>query len=154
MAKHVQVILRDDVDPLGHSGELVRVRPGYARNYLIPRGLAVVATRHNIEQVEHERKAAIARAAKNRGQAEEAAKALQGVVVHIQKQAGDEGKLYGSVTAQDIAEGLAAQGHEFDRKKLEMPSEPIKTLGTHEVSLKFGYQVVAKIKVDVTPVEA
>ncbi|HJK98456.1 MAG TPA: 50S ribosomal protein L9 [Polyangiaceae bacterium LLY-WYZ-14_1] len=154
MATHVQVILREDVDNLGSSGELVRVRPGFARNYLIPRGLAVAATRGNIAQIEHERRAAVTRAAKLRTELEAMAKSLEGNVAHIQKQAGEGGKLYGSVTAQDIAEALASQGVDVDRRKLSMPDEPIKTIGTHKVTLKLGSKVHVDIKVDVTPADS
>jgi len=154
MASHIQVILKEDVDNLGNSGDLVRVRPGYARNFLIPKGLAVAATRGNIAQIEHERRAALARAAKVRAESETLAKRLEGSVARIQKQAGEGGKLYGSVTAQDIAEALAAQGTEVDRRKLTMPDEPIKQIGTHTVTLRLSGQVTVDIKVDVTPAES
>src|SRR5688500_8859634 len=103
MASHIQIVLKDDVENLGKSGELVRVRPGYARNYLLPRGLAALATRGNIAQVEHEKKVATLRAAKLRGDAESVAKRLGGVSLEIAVAAGEGEKLFGSVGTKDIA---------------------------------------------------
>ena len=94
MATHVRVVLKEDVDNLGRSGELVRVKPGYARNYLVPRGLAALATRGNIAQIEHEQAIAKAKADKERKAAQEAAKALEGVQIQVAKEAGDEGKAF------------------------------------------------------------
>lgn len=152
MATHIQVVLKDDVDNLGKSGELVRVRPGYARNYLIPRGLAALATRGNIAQIEHEKQVAVARAAKLRGDAEAVAKQLGGLKVEISMQAGEGDKLFGSVGTKDIAEALEAKGQKVDRKKIVLP-ENIKTLGEHDVAVKLGYEVTATIKVIVSKAE-
>lgn len=152
MAGHIQVVLRDDVENLGKSGEVVRVRPGYARNFLLPRGLAAVATRGNIAQVEHEKKVATARSAKLRTDAESVAKRMGDVTVEISMQAGEGDKLFGSVGTKDIAEALAKKGHEVDRKKIVL-AENIKTLGDHEATIKLGYDVTAKIKVKVTKAE-
>lgn len=146
MATHIQVVLKDDVVKLGKSGELVRVKPGYARNYLIPRGLAAVATRSNIAQVEHEKKVAVARAAKLRGDAEAVAKRLSGTVVEIAVQVGEEGKLFGSVGTKDIADALKKKGHEVDRKAIQL-HEPIKSVGERELEVRLGYEVTATIKV-------
>lgn len=146
----VQVILRDDVEHLGRSGELVRVKPGYARNFLLPRGLAAIATRGNIAQIEHEKKAALARAAKLRASAEQRAGQLDGVRVEISAKAGDNEKLFGSVGAKDIADALEAQGIEIDRKKIVLP-DPIKELGDHDVPIKLGYEVTGTVKVTVVP---
>ena len=146
MATHIQVVLKDDVVKLGKSGELVRVKPGYARNYLIPRGLAAVATRSNIAQVEHEKKVAVARAAKLRGDAEAVAKRLSGAVVEIAVQVGEEGKLFGSVGTKDIADALKKKGHEVDRKAIQL-HEPIKSVGERELEVRLGYEVTATIKV-------
>lgn len=148
MANNVQVVLRDDVENLGRSGELVKVKPGYARNYLIPRGLAAPATRANIAQVEHERKAALARAAKLKKSAQDRASQLDGLVVQIAAQAGENDKLFGSVGAKDIAEAIEAKGKEVDRKKIVL-DEPIKDLGDHMVKIKLGHDVVATVKVSV-----
>src|ERR1700754_2261437 len=106
MATHVHVILRRDVDKLGQAGELVRVRPGFARNFLLPRSLAVVATESNVKQIEHERKQAIASAAKLKGEAEGSAAKLKDLVVEIAAQAGEGDRLFGSVTTRDVAEAL------------------------------------------------
>lgn len=146
MASNIQVVLRDDVENVGKSGEIVKVKPGFARNYLLPRGLAAPATRGNVAQVEHEKRAAIARAAKLRQDAESVAKRLEGVTLEIAMQAGEDDRLFGSVGTRDIADGLRAQGHELDRKKIHLP-EPIKTLGEHAVVVKFGYEVSATIKI-------
>ena len=144
----VQVVLRDDVENLGRSGELVRVKPGYARNFLLPRGLAAVATHGNVARIEHEKKAAVARAKKLRASAEERKAELSKVSVQIAEQAGENQKLFGSVGSKDIAEALAAKGVEVDRKKIQL-DEPIKELGDHEVTIKIGYEVTATIKVAV-----
>jgi large subunit ribosomal protein L9 len=148
MATHIQVVLKDDVEALGKSGELVRVRPGYARNYLIPRGLAALATRGNIAQVEHEKKVAVARAAKARGDAEAVSKQLSSITLEIAVQAGEGDKLFGSVGTKDIAEALEKKGQKIDRKKIVL-ADNIKTLGEHEVQVKLGYEVSATIKVNI-----
>lgn len=144
----VEIVLRDDVDNLGLCGEVVRVKPGFARNYLLPRGLAAVATRGNVAQIEHEKRLARARAEKLRAGAEERAAELSKVSVEITAQAGEGGKLFGSVGSKDIAAALAAKGVEVDRKKFLLP-DPIKELGEHEVAIKLGLDVQAKIKVTI-----
>jgi large subunit ribosomal protein L9 len=149
MATHVQVVLRSDVESLGVSGELVRVRPGYARNYLLPRGLASVATRANIKQIEHEKEGALRRAEKARKEQEELADKLRKVVVMIAKEVGEEGRLFGSVTTADIAASLESKGYDIDKKRIVLPEEPIKSVGTYEVSVKFGAGVSAKLKLEV-----
>ena len=152
MATHLQVVLREDVHNLGKTGELVRVKPGYARNYLLPRGLAALATRGNIEQIEHEQKAAVARAVKMKASAEAEAGKLAGVTVTITKQVGEGDKLYGSVTTKDVADELKKQGVVVDRKKIQI-IKPIKALGDHEVHVKLGPQVAATLKVVVVKSE-
>lgn len=152
MATHIQVVLKDDVENLGKSGEIVRVRPGYARNFLLPRGLAAVATRGNIAQVEHTKAVAQARAAKLRQDAESVAKRMKDVTVEISMQAGEGEKLFGSVGTKDIVEALAKKGHEVDRKKIVL-AENIKTLGDHPVAIKLGYDVTATITVKVVKAE-
>ena len=146
----IQVVLRDDVKHLGKSGELVRVKPGYARNYLLPRGLAAIATRGNIKQIEHEQRAAKLRAEKALKASIEAAKALRGIRVVLRAQAGEEGKLFGSIGTRDIAAALAEQGHEVDRKRIVL-EEPIKRLGDFEVIIRLGNEVTQDIKVSVEP---
>jgi large subunit ribosomal protein L9 len=149
MPSHVHVILRRDVDKLGHAGELVRVRPGFARNYLLPRSLAVVATDNNVKQIEHERKLAVATAAKQKGIAEGVAAQVSSIVVEIQAQAGEGDKLFGSVGTRDIAEALHKRGIEVDRKHIELPT-PIKALGEYDVTARFGSGVTTQFKVKVT----
>lgn len=152
MATNIQVVLRDDVEKLGKSGEIVKVKPGYARNYLLPRGLAAPATRGNVAQVEHEKTVALARAAKLKGDAEAVAKRIDGVSVEIKVQAGEGDRLFGSVGTKDIAEALKAKGHEVDRKKIQL-AEPIKFAGEHAIIVKLGYDVAATIKVVVAKAE-
>jgi large subunit ribosomal protein L9 len=153
MATHVHVILRRDVDKLGHAGELVRVKPGFARNFLLPRALAVVATDNNVKQVEHERKVAVAASAKQKSQAEGLAAQINGLSVEIAAQAGEGDKLFGSVTVRDVADALHKKGIELDRKHIELPA-PIKTLGEHDVIAKLGSGVTTTFKVVVRDVKA
>jgi large subunit ribosomal protein L9 len=147
MAAHVRVILRRDVDKLGTAGELVRVRPGFARNYLLPRSLAVVATDTNVKHIEHERKLAVAAAAKQKGAAEGIAAQVNGLVLEIEAQAGEGDRLFGSVTSRDVADALHKRGIELDRKNIEVPA--IKALGEYDVSARLGAGVVGKFKVKV-----
>ena len=142
----MQVILRDDLDNLGKSGEVVNVKPGYARNYLIPRGLAVKATASDVAKVEHEKRLIAARTSKLAREAQAEADRLSQVSVSIARAVGEEDKLFGSVTSRDISEALAAQGVTIDSKKLHL-DEPIKTLGMVEVPVKLGRGVGATIKV-------
>ena len=149
----MQVILRDDLDNLGKSGEVVNVKPGYARNYLIPRGLAVKATASDVARVEHEQRLIASRASKLAREAQAEADRLSQVSVSIARAVGEEDKLYGSVTTRDIAEALQAQGVTIDSKKLHL-DEPIKTLGLTEVPIKLGRGVNATIKVWVVKKDA
>jgi len=149
MATHVQVVLKQDVENLGASGEVVRVRPGFARNFLMPRGMAVMATRGNLKQIEHERAIALKKLELLKKEAEEAADKLKKVTVMIAKEVGDEGRLFGSVTAADVADALKNKGYDVDKKKLVMPEEAIKAVGTYEIGLKLAAGVVAKFKLDV-----
>lgn len=153
MAKQtVQVVLRDDVENVGRSGELIRVKPGFARNYLLPRGLAAVASHGNVAQIEHEKKAAVARATKLRAEAQGRAAEVSAVSVEITAQAGESGKLFGSIGSKDIADALAKKGVDVDRKKILL-ADPIKELGEYEVSVKIGYEVQAIVKVKVVATE-
>ena len=147
---HVQVVLRQDLSNLGVSGDIVRVRAGFARNYLIPRGLAVVATRGNVKQIEHEKTVARHRLELRRNEAQKAAAELEKLTVAIPKQASPEGKLFGSVTSQEVAQ-ILKERHEIDvdRRKLVMPEEQIKEVGTYEVTIKLDAGVEAKFKIDV-----
>lgn len=145
MPTPVQVILKEDMEKLGKAGDLVRVKPGYARNYLIPRKLASLATRGNIARVEHERKAAVARVAKIRKNSETQAEQLANLTITIAKPAGEGDKLYGSVTASEIAEAVAKAGFTVNRKKLELPGA-IKSLGEYPISIKLEGNVAATFK--------
>ena len=146
----MKIILREDIDNLGKSGELVTVKDGYGRNYLLPRGKAVLASAQNMRQLEHERTVLSARNAKLKGVAEEQAKKIGSVKAVIKRKVGEQDKLYGSVTVLDIAEALAAQGQQVDRRLIHL-AEPIKAVGNYEVELRLHRDVVAKIKVEVQP---
>lgn len=146
----MKLILREDVPNLGKSGELVNVKPGFGRNYLLPRKLAVPANEANVAQLEHDRAVISARQAKLRGNAEEQGKRINAVSVTVARKVGEQDKLFGSVTALDIAEALAAKGQKVDRRHIHLP-EPIKTVGAHEVEIRLHRDVTAKIKVEVVP---
>jgi large subunit ribosomal protein L9 len=147
MAAYIHVVLTDDLPNVGKSGELVRVRPGYARNFLIPRGLAVGATQENVSRIEHEKKVAEQRAAKAKKAAEELAGKLASVKITITKPVGEGDRLYGSVTSRDVEEALAAQGYTVDRRRIEL--ETIKALGTYQVPVRLATSVTATIEVTV-----
>ena len=144
----MKLILREDIHNLGKSGELVTVKDGYGRNFLLPRKLAVLANEQNVRQVEHDKKVIEARQAKLKGAAEESARRLSGVEVKIQRKVGEQDKLFGSVTALDIAEALAAKGQKVDRRHIHLP-EPIKAVGTYEVEVRLHHDVAAQVKVEV-----
>jgi large subunit ribosomal protein L9 len=148
MPANIQVILQQDVDKLGKSGDLVRVRPGFARNYLLPRELAVPATSAAVHRIEHEKAVALARAEKAKKEAREAAAKLGTVAVKVVVKAGEDGKLFGSVTTKDIEAALQAQGVTIDRRKIQL-AEPIKAVGAYEVAVKLVSDVTATIKVEV-----
>jgi large subunit ribosomal protein L9 len=147
MASHIHVVLTQDLTNVGKGGELVKVRPGFARNYLLPRGLAIGATEGNIRQIEHQKKVAEAKAAKALKDANELSQKLSSVKISIARQVGEGDKLYGSVTHKDIEEALAAQGFVVDRRR--SVTEPIKTLGSHGVQVKLAPSVSATIQVEV-----
>ena len=144
----MEVILREDVKSLGKAGDLVRVKPGYGRNYLLPSGLAYEATEGNKKRIAAETRARSTRAAAERTEAEARAAQLGAVELTLKGKAGEEGKLFGSVTASDIAEALAAKGFEVDRRRIEL-DQPIKSLGRHTVGVRLHADVRAEIRVDV-----
>jgi large subunit ribosomal protein L9 len=148
MATPIKVVLQKDVDNLGNGGDVVRVRPGYARNYLIPRGLAVPATSANLLRVDELKKAAQVLAQKTLAEAKEQQQKIEAVAVKIERAVGDEGKMYGSVTARDIEMAYAAAGVTLDRKRILLP-EPLKTLGLSEVQIRLHPEVNAKLRVEV-----
>jgi large subunit ribosomal protein L9 len=146
----MEVILRDHVDNLGRRGEIVKVADGYARNYLLPRKLALLATEGNKKQVERERAKFEAKEADERKVVEAVAGRLTNVELVIARRVGETEALYGSVTAADIADGLAAKGFDIDRRKLQL-AEPIKKIGEFDVPVKLHRDVTAKVKVKVVP---
>jgi large subunit ribosomal protein L9 len=146
----IEVILREDVASLGKAGALVRVKPGYARNFLLPRGLAYEATEGNKKRIAGETRARAARAEEERGQARTAAEKLGTLAVTIPAKAGEGERLFGSVTAQDIADALERAGHPIDKRKIELV-HPIKQLGEHTVPVRLHSEVQAAIRVTVVP---
>jgi len=149
MAQHLQVVLKQDVDHLGTTGEVVRVRPGFARNYLMPRGMACVATRANIKEIEHEKKLAQARAVREKEQARGLAEAMANVSLSIAKPAGEGGRLYGSVTAMEVGALLEEKGYAVDRRKLGMPAEHIKEVGSYSIGVRLAGGVEASFTLEV-----
>jgi large subunit ribosomal protein L9 len=146
MAAMMELLLKEDVESLGVRGELVKVRAGYGRNYLLPRGLAVQATPSNIKQIELQRKALLKREATERASAEGQADLLKGVTLEFARKVGEHGILYGSVTSMDLAESLVAKGYEIDRRRIQL-KDPIKGTGEYEVPIKLHREVTASIKV-------
>ncbi len=144
----MKLILREDVENLGKGGDLVDVKPGYGRNFLLPRGLAVAANTKNVRELDHQKTVASAKAAKLKASAEAVAKRLSETPVVLRRKAGEQDKLFGSVTAIDIAEALAARGLQLDRRSIDL-AEPIKTVGDFEVPVKLHHDVVGKVKVKV-----
>jgi large subunit ribosomal protein L9 len=148
MPVNMQVILQQDVDKIGKSGELVRVRPGFARNYLLPRQLAVPATTAALRRIEHEKAVALAKADKAKKEANDVRDKLGALSITIAQKAGEDGRLFGSVTAKDIEAAVKALGLAVDRKRIQL-AEPIKQLGTYEVTVKLVSEVTATLKVEV-----
>jgi large subunit ribosomal protein L9 len=142
----MEVLLRDDVDNLGARGEVVKVRAGYGRNYLLPRGLAVQATPANVKQIEMQRKALLKKATEEKGVAEQQAQLLNDLTLEFARKVGEHGLLYGSVTSMDIAEAFAAKGYEIERRKITL-KDPIKETGEYEVPVKLHREVTANVKV-------
>lgn len=142
----MQVILRDRIENLGDAGDVVDVKPGYGRNYLIPRGLAYEASPANVRRMEAERAAQGRKEAETLGEARQQASAIEGVSLTFNARAGQEGKLFGSITSGDIADKLAEQGITIDRRQIEL-DEPIKSLGVHSVPVRLHSQVRPEIKV-------
>jgi len=149
----MKVILKEDVKDLGTIGSIFDVAPGYGRNYLIPRNLAVEATSKNIRYFEHQKKLILAKAKKIRQSAEDVARLLSEGTLTIGALAGEEDKLFGSVTSRDIADELSKKGFEFDRRKIIL-DEPIKKLGIHEVQVKLHQDVTATVRVEVVKTES
>jgi large subunit ribosomal protein L9 len=149
----MKVILREDVQGVGNIGDVLEVAGGYARNFLLPRNKAVEATGRNLKAVEHVKRVISEKAKKEKTEVEEYAKKVSAAAVTITVQVGKDNKLFGAVTTKDIAEALAAQGIEVDKRKIHL-DHPIKELGTTSVSVKLHSQVTATVSVTVAPAEA
>ena len=146
----MKVILADDVRGLGHRGDTVSVKPGYARNYLFPQGVAYEATDANLRRLSEEKKKYDERMLSEKAVAEEVARRVEGLTIVVAKRAGEEDQLYGSVTSSEIADALAERGIEVDRRRVEL-AEPIRRLGSHTVHVRLHRDVVATLTVDVQP---
>jgi large subunit ribosomal protein L9 len=144
----MEIILREDVEKLGARGQVVKVASGYARNFLLPKRLAVAATEANKKIVEQERQAHLRKEAKLKNEAEDLGKILAGVSVSIAQKAGENDQLFGSVTAKDIAEALEKQNFTVDRRKIQL-DEPIRQLGEHKVTVRLHREVPIEITVNV-----
>lgn len=149
----IEVILKEQVEHLGDRGDVVKVAPGYARNYLLPRKLALAVTTGNKKQIEHEQKAAAVRATEERAVAQALATRFAQTEVTITRRAGDNAQLYGSVTSADIAEALAAQGFDVDKRRIQL-GDALKTVGEHQVPVRLHRDVTAQVKVIVAAEKA
>ena len=144
----VQLILRDDVPNLGKIGDVVRVKPGYARNYLLPRGLAVEASPKNMRVLEHQKRVIASKADREHKSAEASAKRLDGLQITVRARAGEEGRLFGSVTNMDVERLLADKGFQVERRRILL-EEPIKQLGTYPITVQVGRAVRATVQLTV-----
>ncbi len=151
--EQMELILKKTVESLGEEGEIVKVKSGYARNYLIPKKIAVLANKTNLNLLEQEKATIEARREKQRQEAESLSKKISGTIINIKHRVGEEDKLFGSVTAADISEKLAEMNIQIDKKNVLL-AEPIKALGEIIVPIKVGYQMTSEITVQVVPLEA
>ena len=147
----MKVILTEEIRGLGTRGDVVNVKEGYARNYLLPKNLAREATPGNLKSIEQERKKWALLGQQEKITAEKAATTVQGMKITVQKRVGENGQLFGSVTANEIADGLMAKGVEVDKRRIEL-THPIKNLGVHDVEVRLHRDVMAQIQVDVIPI--
>ena len=147
----MKVILIEELRGLGSRGDVVNVKEGYARNYLLPKNLAREATPGNLKSVEQERKKWGLLAQKEKDSAQKAAETVKGMKITVQKRVGENGQLFGSVTANEIADGLMAKGVEVDKRRIEL-THPIKNLGVHDVEVRLHRDVMAQIQVEVIPI--
>jgi large subunit ribosomal protein L9 len=143
------ILLREDIESVGGRGEIVKVKAGYARNYLLPQGLASLATKGNVKQIEQERSALLKRAAEERSTAEAQKEQMGTIALSFERRAGEGGTLFGSVTSMDVAEALQAKGYEIDRRKIVM-KDAIKEIGEYIVKVKLHREVVLEVPVTVT----
>jgi len=146
---NTKILLREDIDTLGGRGEIVKVKAGYARNYLLPQGFATLATKGNVRQIELEREALLKRAAVERSTAEAQAEQMGSISLTFERKAGEGGTLFGSVTSMDIADALKAKGYEFDRRKIVL-KDAIKETGEYKVNIKLHREVVLTVPVTVS----
>jgi len=146
----MEIILKETVETLGQEGEIVKVKPGYARNFMIPRQKAVLVDKASLARLEKEKQAIAARLAEQKKRAEGMASQLEGKVIVISKRVGDENRLFGSVTSNDIVTALQLTGITVDKKFIVMP-DAIKTIGEYKVAVKTGYQTTAHLLVQVVP---
>ena len=144
----MQIILQEDIDKLGHRGEVVTVKPGYARNYLLPRKLAIEATTGNMKALERIRGALAKKTATELEAAQKQAALLNGVSLAFKRKTGENDQMFGSVTSADIAEGLTAQGFKIDKRQVQL-ADPLKALGEYAVTIKVFRDVTAEVKVHV-----
>ncbi|MFQ5849827.1 MAG: 50S ribosomal protein L9 [Candidatus Binatia bacterium] len=149
----MEVILKEDVPNLGKMGEMVRVRDGYARNYLLPRGLVLVANRKNLRALEHQKRVIAQQRERTFRSAQTLGEKLAAITLTIPARVGEEGKLFGSVTNIDIERALREKGFEVERRKIDL-AEPIKVVGDYEVPIRLAADVTASVRVSVVSVEA
>ncbi len=144
----MQIILQEDIDKLGHRGEVVTVKPGYARNYLLPKKLAIEATTGNMKALERIRGALAKKTATELEAAQKQAALLNGVSLAFKRKTGENDQMFGSVTSADIAEGLASQGFKIEKRQVQIP-DPLKALGEYTVAIKVFRDVAAEVKIHV-----
>jgi len=149
----INVFLREDVDHVGTRGEIVRVRAGYARNYLLPRNLAVEATAGNVKAIEQERAALLKKEAKERATAEAQSQQMGSLVLEFKRKAGEQGALYGSVTSMEVADALKERGYDIDRHRIHL-REPLKRLGDYTVPVRLHREVTVELRIKVMPESA
>ena len=143
------ILLREDIEHIGGRGEIVKVKAGYARNYLLPQGYATLATKGNVKQIEQERAALLKKAAIERATAEAQKEQMETIALNFERKAGEQGTLFGSVTSMDVAEALNAKGYEIDRRKIVL-KDPIKETGEYTVNVKLHRDVTLAVPVTVT----
>jgi large subunit ribosomal protein L9 len=148
----VRIILREDIHRLGAAGDVVSVKPGFARNFLLPEGKAVLATKGEVREIEHQKRVIQEKLAKEAKDLNALKARIEGMKLTFTAQAGEEGKLFGSITAQQMAAQLAEKGLEIDRRKISL-SEPIRSLGEHRVAVRLRADVVAEVEVEVSASE-
>jgi large subunit ribosomal protein L9 len=148
----VKLVLREDVPKLGHAGEVVSVKPGYARNFLLPQGKAALASEARVKELEHHKRLIAEKVARELKDLHAARDRLEQLALEVEAQAGEEGRLFGSVTAAQVAELIGEKGIEIDRRKIDL-AEPIKEIGEHSVPIKLHREVIANVRLKVTAAE-